>query len=199
MGLRKIRLPLTWCINYDHPYTIKGKSFAGEDQEVTVGMEASLVDDPFENDPAFDPKGMRMPCDKWASIPIKAVEYVLEVRDGQGWSGMVRSQKMRKPNGFPSHSITIIKRPKNHLRLASCTHGGNTWRAPQASSKLQGFTLGFTVLGVSKNAGEIQTPCSTDVRKQLPDQTNWGTQIQRTNLTKQIICWAFFMFATCRR
>lgn len=78
--MRKIRLPLTWCINYDHPYTIKGKSFGGQDQEVTVGTEASLVDDPFENDPAFNPKGMRMPCDKWASIPIKAVEYVLEVR-----------------------------------------------------------------------------------------------------------------------
>eukprot|EP00438_Fugacium_kawagutii_P016822 Skav203781 [mRNA] locus=scaffold206:340723:345730:+ [translate_table: standard] len=79
LGLRKIRLPLTWCINYDHPYTIKGKNFGGKDQEVTVGTEASLVDDPFENDPAFNPKGMRMPCDKWASIPIKAVEDVLEV------------------------------------------------------------------------------------------------------------------------
>lgn len=79
LGLKKIRLPLTWCINYDKPYSIRGKSFEGKDQDATIGTSPSLVDDPFENDPAFNPKGMRIPCDKWASIPIKVVEEVLEV------------------------------------------------------------------------------------------------------------------------
>lgn len=79
LGLKKIRLPLTWCINYDKPHSIRGKSFEGKDQDATIGTSPSLVDDPFENDPAFNPKGMRIPCDKWASIPIKVVEEVLEV------------------------------------------------------------------------------------------------------------------------
>jgi hypothetical protein len=83
LGLKKIRLPLTWCINYDKPYSIRGKSFEGKDQDATIGTSPSLVDDPFENDPAFNPKGMRIPCDKWASIPIKVVEEVLEVSLGE--------------------------------------------------------------------------------------------------------------------
>ncbi|CAK9019036.1 unnamed protein product [Durusdinium trenchii] len=79
LGLKKIRLPLTWCINYDQPYRIKGKTFGGQDQEVLIGTVAAIVKDPFENDPAFNPKGMGIANDRWVSIPIQVVEHVLEV------------------------------------------------------------------------------------------------------------------------
>ncbi|CAJ1382807.1 unnamed protein product [Effrenium voratum] len=84
LGLRKIRLPLTWCINYETPYVLKGKDFAGRDKEIIIHTKPCIVEDPFENDPAFDPKGMNLPCDKWVSIPIKAVEQILETAAGFG-------------------------------------------------------------------------------------------------------------------
>ena len=96
LGIRKIRLPLTWCINYDKPYRIKGKTFEGRDQDVIIGTHAALVNDPFENDPAFNPKGMRCPCDKWASIPINVVEHVLEAIAGSKVSAVDKGWERRR-------------------------------------------------------------------------------------------------------
>jgi len=78
LGVRKVRMPITWCISYDTPYTVRGRSFDGKKTEVTVPPGAGIVEDPFQNDAAFDPKGMNMPSDKWISIPVRAIEHVLE-------------------------------------------------------------------------------------------------------------------------
>mmetsp|Transcript_73362 Transcript_73362/g.159088 ORF Transcript_73362/g.159088 Transcript_73362/m.159088 type:complete len:589 (+) Transcript_73362:34-1800(+) len=84
MGIRRVRLPLTWCISYDTPYTIKGKSWQGKDTSTNVLPGSGIVEDPFTNDPAFDPKGINAPSDKWLSIPIAAVEAVLETAASYG-------------------------------------------------------------------------------------------------------------------
>ena len=36
------------------------------------------MEDPFQNDPAFDSTGLQMPSDKWICTPISAVEQILE-------------------------------------------------------------------------------------------------------------------------
>ena len=128
LGIRKIRLPLTWCINYDKPYRIKGKTFEGQDQEVIIGTHAALVNDPFENDPSFNPKGMRCPCDKWASIPINVVEHVLEAISGSRVSGDFKFHEFAKFNFIHKDSdykndkrwgrrrmMSRIKTYRNHL------------------------------------------------------------------------------------
>eukprot|EP00928_Gymnodinium_smaydae_P024750 TRINITY_DN1993_c1_g4_i1.p1 TRINITY_DN1993_c1_g4~~TRINITY_DN1993_c1_g4_i1.p1 ORF type:complete len:596 (-),score=93.80 TRINITY_DN1993_c1_g4_i1:263-2050(-) len=83
-GIRRVRLPLTWCLSYDTPYVIMGKDRSGQDRSAVIRPGARIVEDPFTNDPAFDPAGMRSPSDKWVSIPIRAVEVVLETAANYG-------------------------------------------------------------------------------------------------------------------
>eukprot|EP00929_Paragymnodinium_shiwhaense_P098691 TRINITY_DN6017_c0_g1_i2.p1 TRINITY_DN6017_c0_g1~~TRINITY_DN6017_c0_g1_i2.p1 ORF type:complete len:624 (+),score=119.05 TRINITY_DN6017_c0_g1_i2:143-2014(+) len=78
MGIRKVRLPLTWCLSYDKPYLIRGKDWDGKDTSAVVKPGAGIVNDPFTNDAAFNPSGMKAQCDKWMAIPISAVEHILE-------------------------------------------------------------------------------------------------------------------------
>ncbi|CAE7596467.1 unnamed protein product [Symbiodinium natans] len=77
-GIRKVRLPITWCISYDTSYVIKGRAFDGGSKETAIKPGDGIVEDPFENDPAFDPKGLKRPSDKWICIPIHALEQILE-------------------------------------------------------------------------------------------------------------------------
>lgn len=78
LGIRKVRLPITWCISYASSYVIKGRDFDGATREVTIKPGDGIVEDPFQNDPAFDSTGLQMPSDKWICTPISAVEQILE-------------------------------------------------------------------------------------------------------------------------
>ncbi|CAE8699129.1 unnamed protein product [Polarella glacialis] len=78
LGIRRVRLPVTWCLSYDSPYTVRGQDCNGNDTSTVVRPGSSIVEDPFSNDPAFDPAHMGHPPDKWISIPIRVIENVLE-------------------------------------------------------------------------------------------------------------------------
>lgn len=84
LGIRRVRLPLTWCLSYDTPYIIKGRNRQGKDTSVIVQPGTHVVEDPFTNDPAFEPTGMAAPTDKWVSIPIHVVEAILDTAAAYG-------------------------------------------------------------------------------------------------------------------
>lgn len=84
LGIRRVRLPLTWCLSYDTPYVIRGRDWHGQDTSTVVRPGTHVVEDPFTNDPAFDPACMACPTDKWISIPIRVVESILETAASYG-------------------------------------------------------------------------------------------------------------------
>eukprot|EP00931_Biecheleriopsis_adriatica_P055068 TRINITY_DN32483_c0_g1_i1.p1 TRINITY_DN32483_c0_g1~~TRINITY_DN32483_c0_g1_i1.p1 ORF type:complete len:586 (+),score=127.90 TRINITY_DN32483_c0_g1_i1:44-1801(+) len=84
LGVRRARLPVTWCISYDTPYLIRGRDQDGNDTSATVTPGPGIVEDPFTNDAAFDSKTLGHATDKWVVIPVEALEEVLETAADHG-------------------------------------------------------------------------------------------------------------------
>jgi hypothetical protein len=77
LGLKVVRLPITWAIQYDKPYVIKKAN--GADQEIlaTTG-KIQLIPDPFYADNTDNINK------KWASIPISQIKAILEAANSNG-------------------------------------------------------------------------------------------------------------------
>lgn len=71
MGIKIVRLPITWAIQYDKPYTIIKAD--GKTQEIpATNGKVQLIQDPF------------YPDKQWASIPISQIKAILEAASYQG-------------------------------------------------------------------------------------------------------------------
>ena|GEM_PF-6467151 len=66
LGITLVRLPVTWAIQYDHPYTLTGTNgFTVTIPASNAANSIQLIKDPF------------YPDLKWASIPVSQIENIL--------------------------------------------------------------------------------------------------------------------------
>ena len=105
LGIRKVRLPLTWCINYDKPYRIKGKTFEGQDQEVIIGTHAALVNDP-----------LRM------TRPLILREWDVRATSGLPFQSMSLNMCLRR---FLGQKFQVISSSMNLLNSINFIHKGS--------------------------------------------------------------------------
>jgi hypothetical protein len=79
LGIKCLRVPVTWCIAYDTPYSIYGVDSTGRDVSCVVGPDSTIVNDPFTNHTVFaDEEEVAQCADKWAAIPASHLEEILE-------------------------------------------------------------------------------------------------------------------------